>query len=460
MQVTRRRFFGLFCLLAAYLVGAAMLWHWLGAAPRYVLPPGRLWHGSSDDGRNLLTVGGGIERIAPFGSLSQVRAGPVEIWDARTGNLAASVFDPGKPLVFALLSPDGHRLAVRDGELGKPGHLLFFKAPSGDPDGAIDVPRDVQGYCVRFAPDSQTLAVDTGTAGRPQVTLYDLHGDRPPLVVPDVRASFAFSPDGRMLAVTGSIQKEGKETETDVRLLDTGTGRMLATLSSETGRATNVTELLFSPDGAFLVAGLYQAKPEWHWICAWDVAQRRTVLERDDLGGLSFLDDGTLIASGQVGPTRADQGIVLLNLARAATRTIPMPAGAFRPCWGGHNSQPLLLVSTRRRQVDLPLWLYDCSSALGLTALSRQAIQNTSEVRSAHTGELLATYDTTGDTYVSLTSDSSAVLICSSPHPGEVGTLELWDLPPPSTLGRQSMAVAALALAFAAAMWLSVRLRR
>ncbi len=96
---------------------------------------------------------------------------------------------------------------------------------------------------------------------------------------------------------------------------------------------------------------------------------------------------------------------------------------------------------------------------MGLSGLSRQAIRNTSAVRSAQTGELIATYDTTGDTHVVLTPDPSAVLISSAAYQGSVEILELWALPPPATLGRQLAATAGLTLIIGGGVWLAARRR-
>jgi WD40 repeat protein len=458
MRVSRRRAIGLFGVITLYLLGATLLWHWLGPAPRYVLPEGRHGHGYSDDGRYLLTAAGSYEQTGP-GSVSEVRAGPVELWDLRTGSLVTSVIEPGAPIGFALVSPDSRRLAVREGALGKPGRLKLFKLPSGEADGAIDVLPYVQGMHIRFAPDSRTLAVDTGKRAQPQVTLLDIDGERPAVVIDGVRASFAFSPDGQILAATGSIQDRGKETAADVRLFDAATGRLLATLPHECGPATSVIQLHFSPTGTFLVAELYLTKSRQFKLCAWDVEQRRTVLERDELTTTAFLQDGkSLVASGHVGPTW--QAFVVIDLVERTERTIPTHPHAWHPNYLQNAPHPPLLVSTWREELYLAQSLHEWASAVGLAGVTRQTIRNTSEIRSAHTGKVLATYGTTGNTHVFLTPDPSAVLISSAPYTGSPERLELWDMPPPATFGRQAAAAAGLAVPFACGLWLLARRRR
>ncbi|HMD97795.1 MAG TPA: c-type cytochrome domain-containing protein [Terriglobia bacterium] len=94
-----------------------------------------------------------------------------------------------------------------------------------------------------------------------------------PLAIPDLKpqvpaaspvGSLRFSPDGKLLAVGGYKQ---------VRLLDPGTGKALATLD---GHADLVRSLAFSPDGKYLAAagGLPQRSGE---IKIWDVATRQLV---------------------------------------------------------------------------------------------------------------------------------------------------------------------------------------
>ena len=96
-----------------------------------------------------------------------------------------------------------------------------------------------------------------------------------PLAIPDIKpqvavvspvASVKFSPDGKLLAV-GGYQV--------VRLIDSATGKPLATLS---GHADYVRSLAFSPDGKMLAAagGPPQRGGE---IKIWDVPSRTQLLK-------------------------------------------------------------------------------------------------------------------------------------------------------------------------------------
>lgn len=102
-------------------------------------------------------------------------------------------------------------------------------------------------------------------------------------------ASVKFSPDGKLLAVGGYRE---------VRLLDPGTGKVLATLS---GHADYVRSIAFSPDGKMLAAG--GGPPQrWGEIKIWDVQSRQLLKtiqgHTDCIYSIAWSPDGKLIASG------------------------------------------------------------------------------------------------------------------------------------------------------------------
>ncbi len=102
-------------------------------------------------------------------------------------------------------------------------------------------------------------------------------------------ASVKFSPDGKLLAVGGYRE---------VRLLDPGTGDVLATLS---GHADYVRSIAFSPDGKMLAAG--GGPPQrWGEIKIWDVQSRQLLKtmqgHADCIYSIAWSADGKLIASG------------------------------------------------------------------------------------------------------------------------------------------------------------------
>ena len=71
------------------------------------------------------------------------------------------------------------------------------------------------------------------------------------MIAEEVIEDIGFSPDGRLLASGGSYQNQ------NVRLWDVSTGRLLNTLG---GHMDGVTQVLFSPDGQYLVSASYDGQ--------------------------------------------------------------------------------------------------------------------------------------------------------------------------------------------------------
>ena len=102
-------------------------------------------------------------------------------------------------------------------------------------------------------------------------------------------ASVKFSPDGKLIAVGGYRE---------VRLLDSGSGKVLATLS---GHTDYVRSIAFSPDGKMLAAG--GGPPQrWGEIKIWDVQSHQLLKtmqgHNDCIYSIAWSPDGKLIASG------------------------------------------------------------------------------------------------------------------------------------------------------------------
>jgi WD40 repeat protein len=98
----------------------------------------------------------------------------------------------------------------------------------------------------------------------------------------------AFSPDGRMLASTGTAGLEPKDGS--VRIWEVETGKQLAVFET-----SGINQVAFNPDGTLLAgAGLGEAK-----IILWDM---QTLTEKTTLNGVSravaFSPTGNLLASG------------------------------------------------------------------------------------------------------------------------------------------------------------------
>src|SRR5579859_2190353 len=149
--------------------------------------------------------------------------------------------------------------------------------------------------------------IDAGAAGPPA---GDASIALTPLAIPNIKtqvpvvspvASVKFSPDGKLLAVGGYQE---------VRLVDPGTGKEIATLS---GHADYVRSIAFSPDGKMLAAA--GGPPQrWGEIKIWDVLSHQLIKtmqgHRDCIYSVAWSPDGKLIASGSY-----DKMVKLWNVA-------------------------------------------------------------------------------------------------------------------------------------------------
>jgi hypothetical protein len=115
--------------------------------------------------------------------------------------------------------------------------------------------------------------------------------------------SFAFSPDGRLIACGG---RDDQTTLGVIRLYDFAAGKFLRELS---GHLTEVVSLAFTPDGKTLVSvgltleGLSTGEPgerETRFTRVWDVAtgkEKRTVLQERESVIRTFSTDGRTLGS-------------------------------------------------------------------------------------------------------------------------------------------------------------------
>jgi tricorn protease-like protein len=112
---------------------------------------------------------------------------------------------------------------------------------------------------------------------------------KPEVPVVSPVASLRFSPDGKVLALGGYRE---------VRLIDPGSGKLLATLS---GHEHYVRSIAFSPDGKLMAAGGGMPQVEGE-IRIWDVGSHQLVRtiqgHHDCIYSVAWSPDGKLIASG------------------------------------------------------------------------------------------------------------------------------------------------------------------
>jgi WD40 repeat protein len=161
----------------------------------------RTFDGHTDMGRSICISADG-RRLA-----SADRSGTVKVWDVDTGR---EVFARQRRLHAVCLSPDGHRLAGVEAQLGRP--ASFGEVKIWD----VDTGQEVQ-----------TLKGHAGAV-----------------------AGVCFRPDGKRLACA-SMQSELEPLPGEVKIWDADTGQEICTLK---GHAGGVTSVSFRPDGRRLAS--------------------------------------------------------------------------------------------------------------------------------------------------------------------------------------------------------------
>lgn len=224
-------------------------------------------HRLSTDGKTLAT-GNGIQ--------------PIKIWDAENGQLKATLTELNKHAPKAF-SPDGQILVTNDDKTAllidiETGRIksTLRAADKGSPNII---------YFNTFSPDgNRLLTVST----QPMVKLWDVTTGQQKAVLNcgyDYKG-VSFSPNG-MLIATGCKGKDG------VKLWNGITGELKITL---TGHASDVTSVIFSPDGQTLATESLD-----NTVKFWDVpsGQFRATLKghRSTIYDTAFGPDGKLLAT-------------------------------------------------------------------------------------------------------------------------------------------------------------------
>ncbi len=231
----------------------------------------------------------------------------VKVWDAATGKEIVSLGElKNSGLVAVGFAPDGATLALsffRQIEEGA--RVELWDARKGELKKTIemDYGRVVPKFA--FTPDGRTLAVlYAGDKDRDR-TKDDLNGGARLFdpakgeVIRSVRGhkhmaiSLAFSPDGKLLATGGS------QHDDDVRLWDVAAGKEVRVLKA----GAIVPAVAFSPDGKVLASGQGDGR-----VVLWDVAMGKElrVLKGapDSTLTVAFSPDGRLLAAA--GPVAKD----------------------------------------------------------------------------------------------------------------------------------------------------------
>src|SRR5579884_1549789 len=206
---------------------------------------GQLYVWDAADGRLLLDLSRKESRLqvrelacSPDGRwiAAADERGSVHVWDAATGRLLRTLpsgkNSPSRGLAF---TPDGNRLIVADAG----GWVRVRNPASGDEILAFRCERELT--CMALSGDGKTLALgDNDGSIRGTVHLLDAATGRRLRRLGDFDClhSLAFSPDGKLLAVSAL----------SVALYDTATGNRVRRLEGSPAEGS----LSFSPDGSAL----------------------------------------------------------------------------------------------------------------------------------------------------------------------------------------------------------------
>ncbi len=191
------------------------------------------------------------------------------------------------------MDPQGKRLVVLEGVRGG-WEPKLIDVNSGKTIRTFQLVKNIskRSYCLAISPNGGTLAIAAGTDRK--VLLIELPGGKPMGVIKTARQalSVAFSPDGRMLAVSG-------DGYPGFSIYDAKGRRKLKHITWDPKIGGTPIHLVFSPDNR-LIAGFLQGQL---WI--WNLSTGRTLwrLKRIGIGlfgTLAFSPDGKwLAANGQ-----------------------------------------------------------------------------------------------------------------------------------------------------------------
>jgi len=170
---------------------------------------------------------------------------------------------------------------------GKPDESLIVKQISGT---KPEMPLNSDPLSSKQIDTIRTWIEQGGTDDTPAAAKDDISAEKPPVYTSaPVITALAYSPDSSLLAVSGYHE---------VLLHQADGGALVARLI---GRSPKITSIKFSPDGTKLAAA-GGAPSLFGEIQIWDVAKRELIrsdtIGFDTLYGISFSDDGSLLAYG------------------------------------------------------------------------------------------------------------------------------------------------------------------
>jgi WD40 repeat protein len=269
---------------------------------RYLDAPGG-WHSTvafTADGKLLISAGN-----RRYKSTDISHQGEIRIWDAHSGQLLQVLWAHPARAISAIPSPDGAMLVSS----GKEQTLRLWKMSTRHTQIERSWPPNYytnigsNDYQVRVSPNGRVLATgDFHRGDTSSVGLMDV-GSGKPLKGPYGRGPFAFSPDGASIATCGNIVPEGIHSEMNPQILDVLTGEIKSRLL---GHPMNMSEMVFSPDGRYLICVGGQDNDQGAVtrgeLVVWDLVTRTLKYVRKShdnyLITVAISPDGKVIATG------------------------------------------------------------------------------------------------------------------------------------------------------------------
>ena len=232
-----------------------------------------LWDPITRHQKRVLNVAGDRIAFSPDGQILAIvnRTGPIHLWDPNTGKLQETFTLPtytNNPSINSIVfSPDGQTLAS-----GGDGITLWNVNKGWE-----KAWRRFSGRVLSFSPDGQILA----TTGENKIHLWDANTLQHKYSI-DKRSdanSIAFSSDGWMITVGGTVSPDGRTSATragprTIDLWDANTGELKTTLTGTSAfnnpNYNDSTGIAFSPDGRTIVSG-----GEYNIIRLWKLPDTR-----------------------------------------------------------------------------------------------------------------------------------------------------------------------------------------
>ncbi|MGA9773037.1 MAG: caspase family protein [Blastocatellia bacterium] len=255
----------------------------------------------------------------------------IKVWNVTDGQELKTFADHSEFVYSLTISPNGKTLASKDFKR----NFKLWDVATGK--ALINIASTVSSYggmLFAFSPDGKILALQ----GKDGITLWDVQTGKElrTLIGQEYISSIMFSPDGKTL-VSGGF-------DTTIKVWDVQTGKKLNTL---VGHSDFVQSLAFSPDGKTLASGSQDKT-----IKLWDVASGKALNtlygHNDEVESVSFSPDGKTLASGS-----DDKTVKLWNIAtgqelksfeydnpNTAREVFAIAPGFFQKRYGERGKEP------------------------------------------------------------------------------------------------------------------------